>query len=155
MQSQVGDTFKQTEQFLRQGRQVLYSGTPCQIAALKLYLRKDYENLLAVDIICHGAPSPGVFRWYLAEELQKAVAQENGDKIQFRSLLPISSIAKADVLAREQGFEIKDIRFRDKRFGWKKYSFVLFLERLSSIKNKEISISSSISENTFLRGTLS
>ena len=154
VQSQVGDTFKLTEQFLRQGRQVLYSGTPCQIAALKLYLRKDYENLLAVDIICHGAPSPGVFRWYLAEELQKAVAQQNGDKIQFRSFLPISSIAKADVLAREQGFEIKDIRFRDKRFGWKKYSFVLFLESLSSIKNKEISISSSISENTFLRGFL-
>lgn len=154
VQSQVGDTFKLTEQFLRQGRQVLYSGTPCQIAALKLYLRKDYENLLAVDIICHGAPSPGVFRWYLAEELQKAVAQQNGDKIQFRSLLPISSIAKADVLAREQGFEIKDIRFRDKRLGWKKYSFVLSLESLSSIKNKEISISSSISENTFLRGFL-
>ena len=154
VQSQVGDTFKQTEQFLRQGRQVLYSGTPCQIAALKLYLREDYENLLAVDIICHGAPSPGVFRWYLAEELQKAVAQQNGDKIQFRSLLPISSIAKADVLAREQGFEIKDIRFRDKRFGWKKYSFVLFLESLSSIKNKEISISSPLNENAFLRGFL-
>ena len=154
VQSQVGDTFKLTEQFLREGRQVLYSGTPCQIAALKLYLRKDYENLLSVDIICHGAPSPGVFRWYLSEEIAKEAARQSGDKIQFRSLLPISSIAKADVLAREQGFEIKDIRFRDKRFGWKKYSFVLFLERLSSIKNKEISISSSISENTFLRGFL-
>lgn len=155
VQSQVGDTFKLTEQFLRQGRQVLYSGTPCQIAALKLYLRKDYENLLAVDIICHGAPSPRVFRWYLAEELQKVVAQQNGDKIQFRSLLPISSIAKADVLAREQGFEIKDIRFRDKRFGWKKYSFVLTLENLSSILNNRISISSPLNENAFLRGFLS
>ncbi|MEE1302273.1 MAG: Coenzyme F420 hydrogenase/dehydrogenase, beta subunit C-terminal domain [Bacteroidales bacterium] len=159
VQSQVGDTFKLTEQFLRQGRQVLYSGTPCQIAALKLYLRKDYENLLAIDIICHGAPSPGVFRWYLAEELQKAVAKQNGDKIQFRSLLPISSIAKADVLAREQGFEIKDIRFRDKRFGWKKFSFVLSLRLLSeSLDDGEknlVSLSYTLHENAFMKGFLS
>lgn len=154
VQSQVGDTFKLTEQFLRQGRQVLYSGTPCQIAALKLYLRKDYENLLAVDIICHGAPSPGVFRWYLSEEIAKEAARQSGKKIQFRSSLPISSIAKADVLARQQGFEIEDIRFRDKRFGWKKYSFVLTLENLSSILNNRISISSPLNENAFLRGFL-
>lgn len=154
VQSQVGDTFKLTEQFLRQGRQVLYSGTPCQIAALKLYLRKDYENLLAVDIICHGTPSPGVFRWYLSEEIAKEAARQSGKKIQFRSFLSIPSIAKADIFAREQGFEIEDIRFRDKRFGWKKYSFVLTLENLSSILNNRISISSPLNENAFLRGFL-
>lgn len=66
---------------------MLYSGTPCQIAALKLYLRKDYENLLAIDIICHGAPSPGVFRWYLSEEIAQEAARQSGEKIQFRSLL--------------------------------------------------------------------
>lgn len=154
VQSQTGYTFKQAEEFLKQGRQVLYSGTPCQIAALKLYLRKDYENLLAVDIICHGTPSPGVFRWYLSEEIAKEAARQSGKKIQFRSSLPISSIAKADVLAREQGFEIEDIRFRDKQFGWKKYSFVLTLENLSSILNNRISISSPLNENAFLRGFL-
>lgn len=154
VQSQTGYTFKQAEEFLKQGRQVLYSGTPCQIAALKLYLRKDYENLLAVDIICHGTPSPGVFRWYLSEEIAKEAARQSGKKIQFRSSLPISSIAKADVLAREQGFEIEDIRFRDKQFGWKKYSFVLTLENLSSILSNRISISSPLNENAFLRGFL-
>ena len=158
VQSQVGETFRQAEQFLKQGRQVLYSGTPCQIAALKLYLRKDYENLLAIDIICHGAPSPGVFRWYLSEELQMAAARQSGKKIQFRSSLPIPSIAKADVLAREHGFKIKDIRFRDKRLGWKKYSFVLSLVPLSeSVDDGEknsVSLSYTLHENAFMRGFL-
>ena len=154
VQSQTGDTFKQTEQFLKQGRQVLYSGTPCQIAALKLYLKKEYDNLLTVDIICHGTPSPGVFRWYLSEELQMTAARQNNKKLELSNPSTITSIAKADILAKEQGFKIKDIRFRDKQFGWKKYSFVLTLESLSSIQNKEISISSPINENTFLRGFL-
>ncbi len=65
VQSQVGDTFKQAEQFLKQGHKVLYSGTPCQIAALKLFLRKDYENLLTIDVVCHGVPSPKIWREYL------------------------------------------------------------------------------------------
>jgi hypothetical protein len=159
VQSQVGDTFKQAEQFLKQGRQVLYSGTPCQIAALKLYLRKEYDNLLAVDFICHGTPSPGVFRWYLSEELQMAAARQSGKKIQFRSSLPIPSIAKADVLAREQGFKIKDIRFRDKRLGWKKYSFVLSLTPLSeSVDDGEknsVSLSYTLHKNEFMQGFLS
>ena len=154
VQSQTGDTFKQAEEFLKQGRQVLYSGTPCQIVALKLYLKKEYDNLLTIDIICHGTPSPGVFRWYLSEELQMTVARQNNKKPKFSNPSSITSIAKADILAKEQGFKIKDIRFRDKQFGWKKYSFVLTLESLSSIQNKEISISSPINENTFLRGFL-
>lgn len=158
VQSQTGYTFKQAEEFLKQGRQVLYSGTPCQIAALKLYLRKDYENLLAVDIICHGAPSPGVFRWYLSEEIAKEAARQSGKKIQFRSSLPISSIAKADVLAHQQGFEIEDIRFRDKRFGWKKYSFVLSLRLLSESlddgEKNSVSLSYTLHENAFMKGFL-
>jgi NAD-dependent dihydropyrimidine dehydrogenase PreA subunit len=158
VQSQVGETFKQAEQFLKQGRQVLYSGTPCQIAALKLFLRKEYENLLAVDIICHGAPSPGVFRWYLSEEITQEAARQSGEKIQFRSSLPIPSIAKADVLAREQGFEIEDIRFRDKRVGWKKFSFVLSLKPLSKVttagEKNSVSLSYTLHENAFMKGFL-
>ena len=154
VQSQVGETFKQAEQFLKQGRHVLYSGTPCQIAALKLYLQKEYDNLLAVDIICHGTPSPGVFRWYLSEELQMSFARQNGKKIKFDQLSSITSIAKADILAKELGFKIKNIRFRDKKLGWKKFSFVLSLEHLSSIENNKISISSPLNENAFLRGFL-
>lgn len=58
VQSKIGDSFKQVEYFLKQGRMVLFSGVPCQIAALKLYLQKEYDNLLTVDVICHGVPSP-------------------------------------------------------------------------------------------------
>lgn len=158
VQSQVGDTFKQAEKFLKQGRHVLYSGTPCQIAALRLFLRKDYENLLAVDFICHGAPSPGVFRWYLSEEFAKETARQSGKKIQFRSSLPISSIAKADILAREQGFEIEDIRFRDKRVGWKKYSFVLSLKPLSKVttagEKNSVYLSYVVKEHAYMEGFL-
>jgi len=69
VQSRIGDTFKQAKQFLDAGRQVLFVGTPCQIGGLRAYLKRDYNNLLAVDFICHGVPSPGVWRKYLKETL--------------------------------------------------------------------------------------
>ena len=65
MQSRIGATYVQAERFLKDGRKVLYSGTPCQIAGLNHYLRKDYNNLITVDVICHGVPSPLVWRHYL------------------------------------------------------------------------------------------
>lgn len=70
VQSRIGNTYEQAKNFLRQGRKVLFSGTPCQIAGLRNYLRKDYENLLTVDLICHGVPSPLIF-----EEYKKYIAQ--------------------------------------------------------------------------------
>ena len=51
VQSIIGDTFKQAEGFLKQGREVLFSGTPCQVAALRIFLRKEYNNLITVDFI--------------------------------------------------------------------------------------------------------
>lgn len=47
---------------------ILFSGTPCQIAGLKAFLNEDYDNLLCVDLICHGVPSPGVWKRYLKEQ---------------------------------------------------------------------------------------
>lgn len=67
VQSTIGNTYREVKEFLQQGRKVLFTGTPCQIAGLKRYLRKDYDNLLAVDIICHGVPSPLVWQRYLDE----------------------------------------------------------------------------------------
>jgi coenzyme F420-reducing hydrogenase beta subunit len=94
VQSLISDNYKKAEQFLKQGREVLFTGTSCQIAGLKHFLQKNYANLLAVDIVCHGVPSPKVFRLYL-EEL-------NG----------------------ERNGKLEKIQFRDKTDGWKKYSFV-------------------------------
>lgn len=68
LQSRIEQSYKDAESFLNSGREVLFVGTPCQIAGLRTYLRnKDYANLLAVDFVCHGVPSPGVWRKYLAE----------------------------------------------------------------------------------------
>ena len=66
MQADVGDACFQVRDALRQGLPVLYSGTPCQIAALKRFLGGETEGLLAVDLICHGVPSPLAFRKYAA-----------------------------------------------------------------------------------------
>ncbi len=65
LQSQIGDTFSETLTYLKEGREVLFSGTPCQIAGLKGFLGKEYNNLTTIDIICHGTPSPKVWRQYL------------------------------------------------------------------------------------------
>lgn len=65
VQSTIGDTYREAKDFLKQGRKVLFSGTPCQIAGLKKYLRKDYDNLLTVDVVCHGVPSPRIWNEYL------------------------------------------------------------------------------------------
>ncbi len=67
VQSRINDNYIKVEQFLKQGRQVLFSGTPCQIAGLKRYLIKEYQNLICVDIICHGVPSPMVWQKYKAQ----------------------------------------------------------------------------------------
>lgn len=77
VQSRIGDSFKKAEQFLKAGRKVLFSGTPCQIAGLKRFLRKEYDNLLTVDFICHGVPSPGVWREYLKEETARQCGGKN------------------------------------------------------------------------------
>lgn len=67
VQAQTGETYKQCEKFLKEGRKVLFSGTPCQIAGLKHFLNKEYDNLLTVDVVCHGTPSPKVWELYLKE----------------------------------------------------------------------------------------
>lgn len=67
VQSRIEESFCHAEKFLKEGRKVLFTGSPCQITALHNYLRKDYPNLLSVDFLCHGVPSPGVWRKYLEE----------------------------------------------------------------------------------------
>jgi len=68
LQSRIENTYKEAEKFLKCGRKVMFVGTPCQIAGLHGFLRhKVYPNLLTIDVVCHGAPSPGVWRQYLAE----------------------------------------------------------------------------------------
>ena len=70
VQSQIGDIYKRVKIELEKGRKVLFSGTPCQCAGLKNFLGKDYDNLLTVDIICHGVPSPKLWESYIEYRAQ-------------------------------------------------------------------------------------
>lgn len=66
VQSLVGDTFTSVKEKLSKGVTVFYTGTPCQIDGLRLFLGKDYDNLICADIVCHGVPSELVWQKYLA-----------------------------------------------------------------------------------------
>ena len=69
VQSEIGSTYRECKSFLEEGKIVCFSGTPCQIHGLIKYLRKQYFNLITVDIVCHSVPSPLIFKKYM--ELQK------------------------------------------------------------------------------------
>lgn len=71
IQSKLGETFKNVKSDLDAERNVLFSGTSCQVAGLKKYLGKEYENLFCVDIVCHGVPSKKVWNTYLHWQEQK------------------------------------------------------------------------------------
>lgn len=64
VQSNINKSYTDAKIFLESGKKVLFSGTPCQIAGLKSFLNKKYDNLICVDIICHGVPSPKVWKEY-------------------------------------------------------------------------------------------
>lgn len=153
VQSQIGESYKQTETFLKHGRSVLFSGTPCQIAALRLFLHKVYDNLLLVDFICHGVPSPGVFRQYLKEEIEEFAHQ--GDGKNSVSSHPKSFFSERDGLIGEDFLNVEAISFRDKKLGWKKFSFALILSKASAAGEKNtVSLSYTLDKHPFLRGYL-
>lgn len=89
VQSNTEGTYQEVQNFLLSGRMVCYSGTPCQIEGLRFFLRKEYSNLLTVDIVCHAVPSPLIWNRYV--EMQKG----------------------------KYGSQISDILFRDKHYGYK------------------------------------
>ena len=76
--SDTKKTFSQVKEFLEEGKKILYIGVPCQIGGLKKFLKKDYENLYTIDIICHGVPSQKIFKKYLENE-EKKLREKMGD----------------------------------------------------------------------------
>lgn len=93
VQSNIKNNYRLIKSYLDDDRYVLFSGTPCQVSGLNSYLGKEYDKLYTCDIVCHGVPSPLVFRKY-----KKELEETNNSKI------------------------IK-INFRDKKTGWENYSF--------------------------------
>ena len=151
VQSRIENTYKKAESFLKQGREVLFIGSPCQIAGLRSFLRfKDYPKLLAVDFICHGVPSPGVWRQYLAETYSGwKPAKDNKSRRQAtagKNTVLLSLNAKSP---------IGGISFRDKSTGWKKYRFVIRGKSASKADKNSVLSSDIHYDNVYMRGFLS
>lgn len=140
LQSRMEDCCGRVRTALREGRPVLFTGTPCQVAGLNHFLasgagKTPTDRLLTVDLICHGAPSPGVWRRYLAEE--KAAIEAQG----------------------YSGVTIEEVRFRDKeegRAGWKGYNFKIFFRATdpSGAPCRPVLSEKGKAENLFIRGFL-
>lgn len=127
VQSDVGDTYGNVRTQLDAGRKVLFSGTPCQVAALRNFLARDYENLLCVEVICHAAPSPLAWKKYLEK---RAAASAKGRD----SARPVEAIDRR-------------ISFRRKNCGWKRFSLSL---RFANDREYLLDLRT----DTFLRGFL-
>lgn len=91
IQSQIKETYKEAKSYLEKGKLVLFIGTACQIAGLKGFLRKEYENLVTIDVLCHGVPSKRVWKKYI----------ENQENL--------------------NNGHLKNVFFRNKDNGWKQY----------------------------------
>ncbi len=105
VQSDLGNVFPELKEELEKGTRVLFSGTGCQVGALHTYLGKEYENLITVDIVCHGVPSPKIWREFL------------------------------HMREKETHKKITGVDFRDKsKFGWKAHweSLTIGEEKMSS-----------------------
>lgn len=92
LQSKIGNTYRQVKEYLKEDKYVLFTGTPCQVGALKSYLKKDYEKLYTQDLVCHGVASPLAWKKYL------------------------SSIEK------RFSSKVSKVFFRNKTYGWKLFS---------------------------------
>lgn len=71
LQAKVGNTYRSVESNLISGKLVLFSGTGCQVNGLKSFLGKEYDNLICVDVICHGVSSPVLLREYAEYQEEK------------------------------------------------------------------------------------
>lgn len=106
VQAEVGDTYKEAEKTLKAGKKVLFSGTSCQIGGLYAYLGEEYDNLITVDMICHGVPSPKAWDEY------------------------------KDSVEKKYGTPIKKVNFRCKDTGWREYSLSFLLEDGKTVQEK-------------------
>ncbi len=91
IQSEVGNAYIETKNHLDNGKFVLFSGAPCQIKALNLFLGKEYDNLITAEVICHGVPSTLLWHKYV------------------------------NYIESTTGSIIEKVNFRSKKYGWKSF----------------------------------
>lgn len=110
VQSDVGLIYRDVEKDLKGNLVVLFVGTSCQVAGLKSFLGKDYPGLVTVDLVCHGVPSPDVFRKYIGW-----IEDKNGGRC-------------------------SNFSFRQKKWSWHNYNICADIEKENGKKGKYIRI---------------
>ena len=115
IQSKLGDTYKKVRADLESGRLVLFSGTGCQVAGLKRYIGKDYDNLLCVDIVCHGVPSKAVWKKYL--EWQEKQTKKKVAGVDFRNKKDFGWTAHVEMLRMMDGSIVNSEVFKNLFYG--------------------------------------
>ena len=131
VQSKTGQCYTEIKEMLCQGWKILFVGTPCQVAGLSSFLKRPYDNLVLVDMICHGVPSPLVWRKYLEERKQRDA----------------------------NGAELAAINLRDKSSGWSRYGYSIRFDYqngkvYSAYQNKD-SFMQGFTSNLYLRPSCS
>ncbi len=124
VRSSIGLSYKDAEVFLKDGKKVLFTGTPCQIAGLYNYLGKDYDSLITADVICHGTPDPQLFKNYL------------------------------EFLGKKNKGTVKEFSFRDKEYGWGLTGSAIIQKNNKTLKKVKISHLLSSYYSLFLDGCI-
>lgn len=115
IQSDMRDTFREVKKDLEAGKPVLFSGTSCQADGLKHYLGKEYDNLILVDIVCHGVPSPKVWKSYL--EWQEKKNRKEIVAVDFRNKTDFGWKQHIETLYTKDGMGINSGVFRNLFYG--------------------------------------
>lgn len=125
IQSNINSIYEEVKINLKTGRKVLFSGTPCQIHGLNSYIgNKDYENLLTIDIICHGVPNVMMFQDYIR------------------------------VIEKKLNNKVKKFKFRDKKLGWGLNGIAELEDKKGQIKKKIIYAGESSYYKLFLKSEI-
>ena len=112
VQSDIRECYTNVKQQLAEGKKVLFSGTPCQVAAMKNYLGKEYDDLLLVDLVCHGTPSTLHWEKSIEEKLQK------GEKVS-----AVSFRGKEGYMQGEIEFKTEADRIRKENYSFRNDSY--------------------------------
>lgn len=125
VQSAIGDMYILAKQFLDEGRKVLFSGTPCQVAGLYSFLNKEYQNLVTIDLICHGVPNAKFFDDYIQMETRK-----------------------------RKGKKVVGYSFRDKKKGWGMNERIDIIDINGKLKNIYVRARANSYNTLFLDGEI-
>ena len=96
IQARANDVYIRVKEDLISGKSVLFSGTPCQVNGLKCFLGREFPNLYTIDCICHGVPSPKIWR------------------------------KNIQCIERKRGKKVTSVNFRSKKRGWNSFSILVY-----------------------------